>query len=67
MSIEEAGQRLVAAVQADGRIWCGATQWRGAPAMRVSVSSWKSGPDDAQAIADVILECARAATALDVE
>jgi hypothetical protein len=29
--------------------------------MRVSVSSWKSGPDDAQAIADVILECARTA------
>lgn len=49
---------LVAAVQADGRIWCGATQWRGAPAMRISVSSWRSTPADAEAVADVILELA---------
>jgi glutamate/tyrosine decarboxylase-like PLP-dependent enzyme len=52
---------LVAAVQADGRIWCGATQWHDAPAMRISVSSWKSGPEDVSAIADVILECAERA------
>jgi glutamate/tyrosine decarboxylase-like PLP-dependent enzyme len=50
---------LVAAVQADGRIWCGATQWQGAPAMRISVSSWRSAPDDATDVADVILELAR--------
>ena len=49
---------LVAEVQADGRIWCGATQWQDAAAMRISVSSWKSGPDDAAAVAGVILECA---------
>ena len=51
-------ERLVAAVQADGRIWCGPTTWDGATAMRVSVSSWKTTPDDARAAADVILACA---------
>ncbi|PWN02914.1 aspartate aminotransferase family protein [Nocardioides silvaticus] len=50
---------LVAAVQADGRIWCGGTQWQGAPAMRISVSSWKSSPADADTVATAVLECAR--------
>ena len=54
---------LVAAVQADGRVWCGATQWGDAPAMRISVSSWKSSPADAEAVAGVILECAERARA----
>lgn len=55
---DAATDALVAAVQADGRIWCGATQWHDAPAMRISVSSWKSGPEDVDAVAAVILECA---------
>jgi glutamate/tyrosine decarboxylase-like PLP-dependent enzyme len=50
---------LVAAVQADGRVWCGPTEWRGAPAVRISVSSWKSTPADGIAAADVLAECAR--------
>ncbi len=48
---------LIAAVQADGRIWCGPTMWLGEPAMRISVSSWKTTVDDARRAADVILEC----------
>ena len=52
-------ERLIAAIQADGRIWCGPTQWDGATAMRISVSSWKTSGDDATFAADVILECAR--------
>jgi glutamate/tyrosine decarboxylase-like PLP-dependent enzyme len=55
---------LVAAIQADGRIWCGATEWRGAPALRVSVSSWKTGPEEAAFAADVILACAARARAV---
>ena len=51
-------EALVNEVQSDGRIWCGPTQWDGATAMRISVSSWKTGPDDAAFAADVILECA---------
>ncbi|MBL7496925.1 aspartate aminotransferase family protein [Frankia sp. CNm7] len=49
---------LIAEIQADGRIWCGPTRWRGRTAMRVSVSSWKTGPEDAAFAADVILTCA---------
>jgi glutamate/tyrosine decarboxylase-like PLP-dependent enzyme len=49
---------LVSAVQADGRIWCGPTQWDGATAMRISVSSWKTDLDDAAFAAGVILELA---------
>jgi glutamate/tyrosine decarboxylase-like PLP-dependent enzyme len=51
-------ERLVAAIQADGRIWCGVTTWRGETALRVSVSSWKTTTSDAQGAADVIAECA---------
>jgi glutamate/tyrosine decarboxylase-like PLP-dependent enzyme len=49
---------LIAEIQADGRIWCGPTQWDGATAMRISVSSWKTGIADATFAADVILDCA---------
>ncbi|NMR20343.1 pyridoxal-dependent decarboxylase [Cellulomonas fimi] len=51
-------QALVAAVQADGRIWVGPTSWDGAAAMRISVSSWKTDLDDAAFAAEVILGCA---------
>jgi glutamate/tyrosine decarboxylase-like PLP-dependent enzyme len=51
-------EALVDEVQFDGRIWCGPTQWRGSTAMRISVSSWKTGPDDAAFAADVIMDCA---------
>jgi len=53
-------ERLIAAVQRDGRIWCGPTLWRGETAMRISVSSWKTMPADAEHAADVILACAAA-------
>ena len=52
-------ERLLAEIQRDGRIWCGSTQWAGATAMRISVSSWKTTVEDAEAAARVILECAR--------
>ena len=51
-------EALVAAVQADGRIWCGPTRWDGATAMRISVSSWNTTIADAELAAAVILECA---------
>jgi glutamate/tyrosine decarboxylase-like PLP-dependent enzyme len=55
-------EALIDAIQADGRIWCGPTEWHGGTAMRVSVSSWKTGRDDAEFAAGVILECAAAIT-----
>jgi glutamate/tyrosine decarboxylase-like PLP-dependent enzyme len=51
-------EALIAEIQSDGRVWCGPTQWNGATAMRISVSSWKTDLDDAIFAADVILECA---------
>ena len=50
--------RLIAEIQRDGRVWCGATQWNGGTAMRISVSSWKTTLEDAVAAARVIEECA---------
>ena len=51
--------RLIAAIQADGRIWCGPTMWHGEAAMRISVSSWKTDLEDAAFAARVIIECSR--------
>lgn len=51
-------QALIDEIQADGRIWCGATTWNGETAMRISVSSWKTTLDDAAVAATVITECA---------
>jgi glutamate/tyrosine decarboxylase-like PLP-dependent enzyme len=51
-------ERLMTALQADGRVWCGATQWEGSTAMRVSVSSWKTDRAAAERAAEVIAEVA---------
>jgi glutamate/tyrosine decarboxylase-like PLP-dependent enzyme len=51
-------EALIAEIQSDGRVWCGPTQWDGATAMRISVSSWKTDRHDAALAADVVLECA---------
>ncbi len=51
-------EQLIGAIQRDGRIWCGPTQWNGETAMRISVSSWKTTLDDAARAADVIIELA---------
>jgi glutamate/tyrosine decarboxylase-like PLP-dependent enzyme len=52
-------ERLIAALEADGRVWCGATQWGGQTAMRVSVSSWKTDQAAAVRSAEAILDVAR--------
>jgi glutamate/tyrosine decarboxylase-like PLP-dependent enzyme len=51
-------EALLTAVQRDGRIWCGPTQWDGATAMRVSVSAWKTDRDMARRAAEIIVACA---------
>lgn len=55
----EATTRLVREIQRDGRIWCGPTTWGGEPAMRISVSSWKTTRADAERDAAIIVECAQ--------
>lgn len=52
-------ERLMVALQADGRVWCGPTQWGGRSAMRISVSSWKTDVATAERAADAIVEVAR--------
>src|SRR4051812_1374607 len=51
-------ERLMAALQADGRVWCGPSQWGGATAMRISVSSWKTDGEVADRAATSIVEVA---------
>jgi glutamate/tyrosine decarboxylase-like PLP-dependent enzyme len=51
-------ERLMAALEADGRVWCGATQWGGQAAMRISVSSWKTDRAAAVRAAEAITEVA---------
>lgn len=51
---------LIDAVQRDGAVWCGPTQWGGETAMRVSVSSWKTTAADAEAAAAAIVRAAGA-------
>jgi threonine aldolase len=36
----------LAALQADGEAWTSGTVWEGRPAIRFSVSSWRTTPDD---------------------
>jgi glutamate/tyrosine decarboxylase-like PLP-dependent enzyme len=37
---------VIAAVQDAGVCWCGGTAWQGEPAMRISISSWRTTDDD---------------------
>ena len=53
-------EALVDAVQRDGRIWCGGSEWRGRPVMRISVSSWATTAEDIDVAAAAIMECAAA-------
>ena len=53
-------ERLMTALQADGRVWCGATQWEGETAMRISVSSWKTDRAAAERAAEAMVEIATA-------
>jgi glutamate/tyrosine decarboxylase-like PLP-dependent enzyme len=36
----EITREVIRRIQEDGTCWCGATEWRGRVAMRISVSSW---------------------------
>jgi glutamate/tyrosine decarboxylase-like PLP-dependent enzyme len=46
-------------VQASGEVWMSGTSWDGRRAIRVSVSNWRTGPEQI----DLALECFRAARA----
>jgi glutamate/tyrosine decarboxylase-like PLP-dependent enzyme len=50
---------VIERVQRDGTCWLGGTTWRGAPAMRISVSSWATTEADADRSVRAILEAAQ--------
>jgi glutamate/tyrosine decarboxylase-like PLP-dependent enzyme len=43
---ENRTRALIAAVQQAGVCWCGGTAWRGEPAMRISISNWRTSEED---------------------
>ena len=55
---EAATRRVIAAIQADGTCWCGATVWQGRTAMRISVSSWATTAEDVERSLDAMLRVA---------
>jgi glutamate/tyrosine decarboxylase-like PLP-dependent enzyme len=50
-------------IQNDGTCWLAGTTWRGQPAIRVSVSNWRTGEEDVRRSADAIREAVMAASA----
>jgi hypothetical protein len=42
-------------VQQDGTCWCGATEWKGRAAMRISVSSWATTDADVEESLEAII------------
>jgi glutamate/tyrosine decarboxylase-like PLP-dependent enzyme len=51
-------RQVIDAVQADGTCWCGGTLWQGHTAMRISVSSWATTPEDVERSLAAIIRCA---------
>ena len=57
----EVTRRVIEDVQTDGCCWCGATQWQGQTAMRISVSSWATTETDVDHSLDAIVRIAQTA------
>jgi len=55
----EVTRATVARIQEDGVLWCGATEWQGRTAMRISVSSWSTTEDDVRMSLEAIDRAAR--------
>jgi glutamate/tyrosine decarboxylase-like PLP-dependent enzyme len=49
---------VVRRVQEDGTCWLGGTTWNGEPAMRISVSNWRTTREDVERSAAAILQAA---------
>ncbi|WP_409161335.1 hypothetical protein [Pectobacterium sp. B2J-2] len=44
------------ALQVSGKAWFGATVWQGRPALRISVSSWRTQDDNVKALIALLTE-----------
>jgi glutamate/tyrosine decarboxylase-like PLP-dependent enzyme len=50
---------VLAAVQHEGTCWMSGTSWDGGPAMRISVSNWRTSEEDIRRSAEAIESCLR--------
>lgn len=57
----ELTRRVIADIQQEGTLWCGATVWQGRTAMRISVSSWATTEADVERCLATIVTLAREA------
>lgn len=55
----DATRHIVSEVQKEGTCWCGATEWHGQAAMRISVSCWATTEQDVDQSIAAILRIAR--------
>jgi aromatic-L-amino-acid decarboxylase len=55
----EATRAVIERVQREGTCWCGASEWQGRTAMRISVSSWATTEEDVQLSLEAIRRIAR--------
>jgi glutamate/tyrosine decarboxylase-like PLP-dependent enzyme len=53
-------REVIARIQEEGTCWCGATEWQGKTAMRISVSSWATTEEDVDRSLEVMVRIARA-------
>ncbi len=51
-------REVIRRVQQEGTCWCGATEWQGRTAMRISVSSWATTDEDVARSISAILQAA---------
>jgi hypothetical protein len=59
----EATRRVIAAIQREGTLYAGPTQWQGRTAMRLSVSNWSTDESDIDRAVEAIQRCAAEETA----
>jgi glutamate/tyrosine decarboxylase-like PLP-dependent enzyme len=52
-------REVIRRVQEDGTCWCGATEWQGKAAMRISVSSWATTEQDVDRSLEAVVRIAR--------
>jgi glutamate/tyrosine decarboxylase-like PLP-dependent enzyme len=53
-------REVIRRIQEDGTCWCGATEWQGQTAVRISVSSWATTEEDVDRSVEAMVRIARA-------
>ena len=56
----EITREVIRRIQEEGTCWCGATEWKGKPAMRISVSSWATTEANVDRSLEAMVRIARA-------